>query len=264
MKYLIRALHAELMKTKRTLAFWLALIAPAVIVGLQALIFYDRHEIYLAKVDTFDVWIEYGAQTLFMWGLLMLPLFITLETALVAQWEHRGQQWKHLFALPVPRGVFYVAKELAGMFLIGLSCLFLVALIVLSGWGLRLLIPGLGFEKPVPVMDFIHFASIMFLGAWLMISLQTWVAQRWSSFAVASAVGIAITVIGVVAIQSEKWGPYYPSTLPVIVANGFVDSMSSLNGLTTGLPFKELAFGIFGGILAALIGGWEIVRRDVL
>jgi hypothetical protein len=264
MKYLVRALHAELLKTKRTLAFWLALIAPAVIVGLQALIIYDGREIYLAKADQYEAWLEYGGQTLLFWGLLMLPLFITLETALVAQWEHRGQQWKHLFALPVPRGALYVAKQLAGMFLVGLSCLFLVALIVLSGWGMRLLIPGLGFEKAVPWLDYLRFAGIMFLGAWLMISLQTWVAQRWSSFAVASAVGIALTIIGVVAIQSDKWGPYYPSTLPVIVANGFVDSLSSLNGLTTGLPFKELAFGIFGGVLAALVGGWEMVRRDVL
>ena len=264
MTNIIHALYAELLKTKRTLAFWLALIAPAVIVCLQMLIIYDGREIYLAKIDTFDAWIEYGAQTLLFWGLLMLPLFVTLETALVAQWEHRGQQWKHLFALPVPRSVFYVAKQLAGMFLIGLSCLFLVALIVLSGWGMRYLIPGLGFEKPVPVMDFIRYAAIMFLGSWLMISLQTWVAQRWSSFAVASAVGIALTIMGVVAIQSDKWGPYYPSTLPVIVANGFVDSISSLNGLTTGLPFKELAFGVLGGVLAALLGGWEMVRRDVL
>ena len=109
----------------------------------------------------------------------------------------------------MPRGVLYVAKQLAGMFLIGLSCVFLVALIVLSGWGLRYLIPGLGFEKPVPVMDFIRFAGIMFLGAWLMISLQTWVAQRWSSFAVASAVGIAkvlFVVFLILAVASFLFG----------------------------------------------------------
>ena len=157
-----------------------------------------------------------------MWALLMLPLFVTLETALVAQWEHRVRQWKHLFALPVPRGTLYAAKQLAGMFLIGLSSLALVAMIVLTGLGFRLLVPGLGFEAPIPLADFLKFVGIMFLGAWPLMAIQTWVAQRWSSFTVASAVGIVLTIAGVAVVQSD-YGPYYPTTLPIIVAGTFVE-----------------------------------------
>ena len=49
-----------------------------------------------------------------LWAILALPLFITLETALLAQTEHSEKHWKHLFALAVPRWVYYAAKWLTG------------------------------------------------------------------------------------------------------------------------------------------------------
>ncbi|MBN1935088.1 MAG: ABC transporter permease [Anaerolineae bacterium] len=264
MKFLIRALHAELLKSKRTLAFWLALIAPLVVIALQVAMMWEQREYMSDLYQNQSAWYEYGAQTGILWGLLMLPLFVTLETALVAQWEHRNGQWKHLFALPIPRWALYAAKQASGMALIGLSIAALFGLIVLSGWGLRLLIPGLGFEAAVPWGEYATYGLTMFLGAWLIIAIQTWVAQRWPSFAVASGVGIAMTVAGAMVIQSD-WANVYPYTLPVIVANGFVsEGMRSLNGFTEGLPWAELLVGSLGGLMAALAGGWQMIRRDVL
>lgn len=264
MRALIRALHAELLKTKRTLAFGLALIAPLVIVALQVSMIWERRDYYLAQGMARLAWYEYGAQTAVLWGLLMLPLFVTLETALVAQWEHRNGQWKHLFSLPVPRWALYAAKQVAGTVLIGLSIAALFGLIVASGWGLRLLLPGLGFEAAVPWREYARYGLTMFLSAWLIIAVQTWVAQRWSSFAVSSGVGIALTIAGAVVIQSD-WASLYPYTLPVIAANGFAsEAMRSLNGFTEGLPWAQLLLGSAGGIAAAILGGWEVTRRDVL
>ena len=265
MKFLIRALHAELLKTKRTLAFWLALIAPAVVVAVQVAVIWDRQSYYFQNPEIIQqTWYEYGKETAVLWGLLMLPLFVTLETALVAQWEHKSGQWKHLFALPIPRWALYAAKQVSGMGLIGLSIAALFGLLVLSGWGFRLLSPGLGFEAPVPWLEYGKYGLTMFLGAWLIVAIQTWVAQRWSSFAVASGVGIALTVAGVVVVQSE-WANFYPYILPVIVGNGFVDeAMRALNGFTEGLPWVELLAGSVGGIAVAVAGGWQVTRRDVL
>jgi hypothetical protein len=264
MKFVVRALHAELLKAKRTLAFWLALIAPLVVIALQVVMIWERREYYLTHPLARPAWFEYGAQTTVLWGLLMLPLFVTLETALVAQWEHQGGQWKHLFALPIPRWALYAAKQVGGMALIGLSIAALIGLIVASGWGLRLLIPGLGFEATVPWAAFAKYGLTMFLGSWLAIAIQTWVAQRWPSFAVASGVGIALTITGAVVIQSD-WASLYPYTLPVIVANGFAgEAMRSLNGFTEGLPWAQLLLGSVGGVAAAILGGWQVTRRDVL
>lgn len=250
---LARALSAEWLKMKRTLALWLAPVAPLVIVALQIAMVLQRESYYRQQALS-DAWGHYGEQTVFLWTLLMLPLFITLETALLSNLEHGNQQWKHLFALPISRGAVYAAKQLMGMMLIGLSMASLYVLLVLSGLALRALTPGLGFEAPVPWLAFSQSVGLAYLASWLIISVHTWVGLRWHSFVVASAVGIAVMVVAVLLFQSD-WGQWYPWTLPGVV------TYSLAEGLT---PTAELAAGSLGGVVVALLGGWDVIRRDVL
>ena len=88
MKALYRALVAEMLKMKRTLALWLAIIAPLLVVGLNMAMGYERREFYQSQQLGAQIWFDFGVQTMVLWGLLMMPLFVTLETALVATWEH--------------------------------------------------------------------------------------------------------------------------------------------------------------------------------
>jgi hypothetical protein len=248
-----RALAAECLKLRRTLALWLAPIAPLVIVALQIAIVLQRQE-YYQQHPIPDPWAYYGEQTVFLWTLLMLPLFITLETALLANVEHSNQQWKHLFALPVPRNAVYVAKQISGMGIIGLGVAALYAYMVLSGLALRVVTPGLGFEAPVPWTEFLQYAGLTYLASWLIISLHTWVGLRWRSFVVASAVGIGAMVVGVVLFQSN-WVQWYPWTLPGLIAYSLGEGLR---------PVAELAVGSLGGLAVALLGAWDVTRRDVL
>ena len=158
-----RALRAERLKLKGTLVLWLALIAPAVIVALQVLMAYMRRDYYYSRVP-FDAWTEYNIQTMLMWALLMMPLFVTLETALVAQLDHANAAWRHLFALPVARGALYAAKQVGGMALIALSLAALAVLTIAGGLAMRVLMPGLGFEDAAPVGEVAQFAALVFLG----------------------------------------------------------------------------------------------------
>jgi lantibiotic transport system permease protein len=250
---ILRALHAERLKTKRTLALWLAPLAPLVIIALQMAIVLQRQEYYRAQ-DITNAWIEYGGQTVFLWTMLMLPLFITLETALLANLEHGNRQWKHLFALPIPRGAIYAAKQVSSMAIIGLSMAALYAYIIVSGLALRALTPGLGFEAPVPWWDFFRYIALSYLASWLILSIHTWVGLRWQSFVVASATGVAAMVIAVVMFESD-WAPWYPWTFPGLVANGLETGQDVLT---------QLLIGSLGGLGVALVAGWDVVRRDVL
>jgi hypothetical protein len=249
----LRVLSAEWLKTKRTLALWLVPIAPLVIIGMQLAIEL-RSRAYPQQQDPETAWASYGQQIVFLWAIMMLPLFITLETALLSSLEHNNQQWKHLFALPVPRGAVYLAKQVSGMVLIGLSTAVLYVYLVLGGLALRVLAPGLGFEAPVPWLMFLKYAAVTYLASWLILSIHTWVGLRWHSFVVASAVGIFAMVIAVFLFESDYSG-WYPWTLPGLVTFGLRDGI---------LPLAGLATGCLGGIAAALVGGWEVIRRDVL
>src|ERR1035438_7985206 len=114
---LLRVQHAELLKMKRTIALKMVVIAPAVVV---VLILFMASQSPFTTVNRHGIkneWTELAALILRFWAVLMLPLYIALETALLAGLDHEGNQWKSLLARPVPRWTLYVAKLIvaAGM-----------------------------------------------------------------------------------------------------------------------------------------------------
>jgi hypothetical protein len=237
---------------KRTLALWLAPLAPLVIVALQIAIVIERQEFFRSQ-ELGNAWGAYGGQAVFLWTVLMLPLFITLETALLSNLEHGHRQWKHLFALPIPRVAIYAAKQIGAASIIALSMVALYVYIVASGLCLRALAPGLGFEAPVPWLAFLQMVGLSYLASWLIISIHTWVSLRWHSFVLASAVGIVAMVIAVVFLQSE-WSEWYPWTMPGLVANSLEEGQ---------WPGLQILIGSLGGLAAAFLGSWDVARRDV-
>ena len=125
---------------------------------------------------------------------------------------------------------------------------------ILSGLGLRLIVPGLGFEDPVPWLETLKWIGLAYLASWLIIAIHTWVSLRWHSFVVATAVGIGAMVVGVVLFQSD-WGLWYPWTLPGLVAYDVAEGLAPVSGLL---------LGSLGGLVVANQGGLNIVHRDVL
>jgi len=251
MKTLLKTFYAESLKLKRTLAFWLALIAPLTIVLMQIGMFYDYGTIN--GPDGTPPWIWYIQMNIVFWGLLVIPLFVTLETALVGNMEHSSDHWKHLNALPVPRGILYAAKQFSGMALIAISSLALIIFMVAGGWLLCLLRPGIGLDAPVPWRQIFLYVGLTYMGAWLVLSLQTWVSIRGKRFVVACATGIALTIAGVFIIHAD-WGNFWPWALPGAIGNKFSENV---------VLVPELLFGSIGGVLVALLGGWDVARQDV-
>lgn len=252
MKSLRRALSAEALKLKRSLALWLAAIAPLVIAVIQFFILLDRGSAFMNSAASPWHWL--GIQTLIFWSFLMLPLFITLETALVAGLEHSGDVWKHLFVQPISRIAIYFSKLTSGLVLIAISQVLLVLYILLAGTALRLLKPGMGFQAPVPVLDILGYAAVGFVSSWFLIGLHTYVGIRWKNFVVAMGFGIAMTVAGFLILNS-RWAGIYPWALPGLV----------LNNLKSHEPFLwQLCLGGPAALVPTLLGAWEFVRRDIL
>jgi len=247
MSQLARALWAESLKLKRTLALWMAFVAPLVIVLLQFMMLWHRGA-PLAKVR--DGWELLSGGIYTLWAVLMLPLFITLETALLAGIEHSQKMWKHLFTLPVSRSVVYSAKLIVAAAMIAVSCFVLVIGTVTAGLLLRQLTPG-ALAQPVPWNDLLAKAAATFLASWLLIALHSWIALRWPSFALACGAGMAATVGTGLIAGSERWWKFYPWSLP-------------FHALTSNHLQLSLTIGAFGGLLIAILGCWDVARRDTL
>ena len=251
---LLRTLAAELLKMRRTRALLIALVAPY-LVALMPLIVALSQGGALVRRPAFSPWIWLADAAFSTWTLILFPLFLSLEAALLAAMEHRSQGLKHLFALPVRRGTVYASKQIAVALLTAGSLLLLVFGLVFAGLALRSLRPGLGFEAPVPWGDLLVCAGGILAASGLVLALHTWMSLRWRSFAPVLSVGIVATV-ATIALNSgdvEVW-PWFPWSLPFRAARGFGQAVEP----------ALLAVGALGGLAAAFLAGCEMTRRDVL
>jgi len=245
-----RALHAEVLKLKRTLALRLVFLAPVIVVLLGA--FIQTAAVIGGRGDlAATFWQAHSQESLTMWAVFLMPLLIAVETALLSSIEHGERQWKHLFALPVPRSAIYIAKFTITQALVLLSTLLLCALIAISGWLLVLFHPVLAAAGPPPLWSIVVRALQCWLAAGLMLSINLWIALRWPSFTVPLGAGIAGTFVALFA-SSAKIAEYYPWLLPLNVLSGADRLLSALT------------LGIGGGLIIAALGCIDFSRREEL
>ena len=242
---LFRVMHAEMLKLKRTLAFRMVFVAPLLVATLQFFILLEKKQF---SAD-FKLWDTVFRISLNVWAVFLMPLLITLETALLSGLEHGEKQWKHILALPVTRRSVYLVKLMTAHTLILLSTLFLLVLSLLVGLiAMRLRKELATSGWPDFVWVFKH-AGMVWLASWLILAVHTWISIRWSSFTVTLGAGVAGTFFALFA-ASAKAGKYYPWLLPV-------------NVFSEERMMAALLLGGIGGVIATMIGCWDFIRRDV-
>jgi ABC-2 type transport system permease protein len=148
----------------------------------------------------------------------MMPLFTTLETALISGLDHGASAWKHLYALPIPRWTIYAAKQIISLALIGGSMLVMAIGIWLTGTFVHVtgLKPNLDFGTPFPWSTVLTLTLLGFLASWLIISIHVWVSMRWPNFTISLGVGIVAVVGAFVVVNSDEFRPFYPWTFRLI------------------------------------------------
>ncbi len=218
---LLRVLHAEMLKMKRTIALKMVVLAPAVILGL---IFFSAVEAPFSTLNRAGVKNEWSTLTglaLNFWALLMMPLYITLETALLAGLDHSENQWKSLLARPLPRWTLYTAKLLVVMAMTAGGTLALLGGVLLEGAVLPHVQTELVFGFPVPWSAIFRDGAQVCGLAMAALAVQYWVSLRWRSFSIAVGFGIVTLIAGAFAYGAGRevggWPQYVPWALPMLV-----------------------------------------------
>jgi hypothetical protein len=216
-----RALNAEILKLKRTIALKMVVLAPLAVVCLTVFMAASAPFSTLHQASTRDDWKALARVNFQFWGMLMMPLYITLQTALIAGLDHSENQWKAILARPIPRWTVYVAKLLIVGVLTAAASIILLGGVLLAGIVLRSLTSDVRFGFPVPFATiFLQILQMTGL-AFLSLTIQHWVSLRWRAFSVATGFGIGATVtifaMLLAAGQYGGWPEYYPWALPMLV-----------------------------------------------
>jgi hypothetical protein len=252
---LVRVLWAELLKMKRTIALKMVLIAPLA-VGALVVFMVSQAPFSTLRRNPTGEWLGLARLNLVIWALLMMPLFITLETALVAGLDHADNQWKNLLARPVPRWTFYVAKLVVVGLMTAFSTAILFAGVVTAGTVLPRIQPELHFAPPVPYADMFRQCANVAALAFLALTIQHWVSLRWRAFSIATGFGIVAMVTGYLMAfagrQTGGWPQYFPWSLPMLVV------ATPPQNVTAALWMGGLA-----GLIVAAAGCWDFCRLDV-
>jgi hypothetical protein len=215
-KFLLRTVHSEWSKSRKTFIPWLCILAPVLHAALIYLTLYHAGNSIIQPGE--NVWDALAAQSFQGLYMIFYPLAACILVSLIFQTDHQANMWKHLYALPLPRWSIYTAKSLFAFLLIGLCLVFYsllmpLAISLLSGrypsWGLN---------------NYIHAAATIFLPTalkgWIasaaLCAIQSWISYRFKNFAIPLTFGLGATLVGVIAIQGWKYVGYYPYAFPLL------------------------------------------------
>ncbi|SET57169.1 hypothetical protein SAMN05216389_11535 [Oceanobacillus limi] len=186
------------------------------------------------------------------YALLFLPLITGVFASMICRYEHQAGGWKQLLAMPVTRGKVFIAKYLLlvtvilGMQILYLGSVFVVGIVH-------------GITDPFPMV--IVWKSI--LGGWIatfpLVALQLGISIMWKSFAAPFAVNVCFTLPAILAINSDRFGPYYPWAQPF--------SMMYIGGNTEDvffIPWDQLLTVVGGSFLIFFICGYLYFQRKAV
>jgi lantibiotic transport system permease protein len=251
-----RALYAETLKIKRTMALKAVVLAPVAVLLLTLFMASQAPFSTLRRGASSDDWRALARVNFQFWGLLMMPMYITLETALLAGLDHSENQWKALFARPVPRWTVYVSKLLIAAAMMAASGAVLVGGLMGAGLILRHLTSEVRFDATIPFAPILQQAAQMTGLAFLSLTIQHWVSLRWRSFSVAVGFGIVMMVTSfamlLAAGQYGTWPQYFPWALPMLVLAKQPHHVGA-----------ALLMGIAVGLAFTVAGCWDFCTREV-
>jgi hypothetical protein len=248
MKYYWNALITEFLKLRRTLAFWCILIGPTTVTFLYYASLFSREPGTLgAKYNAWQVALDNGMG---LWAMLFMPLYVALQATLVAQLEHGNQQWKYLYALPVPRFAYFAAKWSVVTLVLLITNLLLTVEMVAGGLLTEWLKPGWGFNAAIPWAGFAGGFAGITAAALLLLSIHLLVSLWWRSFIPSLGLGLVAAMSNIFIAPTDQLYRFDPWLMPGMALRGEGSD-----------PQIGLIAGVTLGLLLALVGGWFFIRK---
>ena len=261
MQSFILSLQSEFYKSRKTLAFWSAIILPLAITGLVFLGSYtNSHK--MADNPAILLWFRYVSAIMGPMGILLLPMFVVFIAYSVNNLEHRSEMWKSLFSLPINKWSIYGSK-FAFCLILNAFCLSLFATLILASGNL------LGFLKPelkfhdYSVVKLVYDLHLkLFLSSLGILSLQFLMSLIWSDFLKPMGIGFVGTIAAIISVNVNwEYVRFFPYAHPLIA----IQSGPGKVKVTQQIDFftSEIIVSLSIAVVAFIAGYFIVSKRSV-
>ncbi len=208
--------QAELLKTKRTAAFWLTFAGACFIPLMFFIALFTGNDASRAGLLK-DPWGRlFNLSFQMLSGLV--PMFIILLSTLIIQIEYRNNTWKQVFATPQSVASIFFSKFITIHLMIVCCFLLFNVFLILAGVFGNLLDAKLTFLHRSIDWEMVLRRNIKTYVSILGISaIQFWLSLRFKNFIVPIGIGLALVIGAIIALNLQWKHIYkYPFAFPML------------------------------------------------
>ena len=196
---LLISVRSEILKTKRTAAFYLTIIAAALVPFILLLdVCFDGISPENRK-DAFNALLREGFGIL---SVLIFPMFVILVCTLLPQIEFRNNTWKQIFASPRTMKEIFISRFLNVQLLILLFLVSFNLFMFMASIAIHLMDPEIGLLRwPLDGMALLNYNVNSYVAILAMSAIQFWVGLRFRNFIPPIAIGFAMWLTGTMMVM---------------------------------------------------------------
>jgi hypothetical protein len=255
------SLASEFYKSKKTLAFWSAVLLPLLICALMSWGFVSQAP-KISHDPGAVLWFRYMSAILGTMGVLLLPILVIYNTYAITNMEYKGDTWKSLFSLPLSKFSIYASKYAYIVLLTFITMALFVVFIILTGHGIQLIKPELKFGDYNPNNIIFRSFSKLFLSAIGIISIQFLMNLMWNDFLKPFGIGFLLTIMGIItASVGWKYADYFPYAFPNLTVTNITHTKGDFNKM---IIFDTAIYNsLICGAVVFVIGYFLVARKTI-
>lgn len=254
--YYISNTKNEVLKLKRTFAFWLTIISALIFPLLFFIVYLVKHEKLIPDAGV-NPWDEFMFELIKNTIPFLVPMFIVLITSLIIQVEHKSHGIKHLFSLPIPKWSVYFGKLSIVILSIVATYIYFFLAILLFGALLGMFYSDLGFLDFRPdYLNSIKMLGISFIASLGIVGIQFWMSFRFKNFIVPLGIGMTMIIMGLVVSRAPE-SIYFPYSFNVLSIS-YGAQVPLTFGVSTITVYSILCF-----VATCVLGYLDVKRLNV-
>lgn len=165
-----------------------------------------------------------------------------------------------LFAFPIQRRAFYIAKIIIAFSIMVFASIVLLILSLISGFILAAIKPSSGFTFALPhLLNYFEILIIACFASVVQVAISIWAGMRTSSFVISLSIGLIGSLINLVGIQNVFIQKFWLWIFPLDV----IGALSGAHYAGWTIPLL-LLFCFLGSLLFTYFGMKKLENVDII